>query len=70
MDAYSDRMKGRIGYSSVILTFGGIFAGLLGLSELLFAQVYPLLSLVLTGLAVAATCGLFSHSEESASSSR
>lgn len=125
MDTYSERMKGRVGYSSVILTFAGIFAviqgllavyrpelfiagaafwfsdletwgwilfglgvasivaglavtsgresarwlgvtvaGLLGLGQLLFAQAYPLWSLVMTGFAVAAIYGLFTHGEE------
>lgn len=31
MDTYSDRMKGRVGYSSVILAFAGIFAVIQGL---------------------------------------
>ena len=125
MDTYSSRMKGRVGYSSVILTFAGTFAviqgllavykpelfvagaafwfsdletwgwivfglgvasivagvavtsgresarwlgvtvaGLLGLGQLLFAQAYPLWSLVMTGFAVAAIYGLFTHGEE------
>jgi hypothetical protein len=31
MDTYSDRMRGRVGYSSVILAFAGIFAVIQGL---------------------------------------
>ncbi len=125
MDTYSDRMKGRAGYSSVILLFGGVFAviqgllavykpqlfdvtaafwfsdlqtwgwiifglgvasivasaavvggsepgrlfgvlvaGLLGLGQLLFAQAYPLWSLVMVGISLVAIHGLFTHSDE------
>lgn len=125
MDTYSSRMKGRVGYASVILAFGGIFAaiqgllavyrpelfvasavfwfsdletwgwivfglgvasivaglavttgseparwfgvlvaGLLGLGQLLFAQAFPLWSLVMTGVAIAAIYALFTHGED------
>lgn len=125
MDTYSDRMKGRVGYSSVILLFGGVFAviqgllavykpelfvataafwfsdlqtwgwiifglgvasivasaavvggsepgrlfgvlvaGLLALGQLLFAQAYPLWSLVMVGISVVAIHGLFTHGDE------
>jgi hypothetical protein len=43
---------------------GVTVAGLLGLGQLLFAQAYPLWSLVMTGVAVAAIYGLFTHGEE------
>jgi hypothetical protein len=43
---------------------GVAVAGLLGLGQLLFAQAYPLWSLVMTGVAVAAIYGLFTHGEE------
>ena len=130
MESYSNRMRGRVGYSSVILAFGGVFAviqgllavyrpelfvadaafwfsdletwgwiifglgaasivagaavatgtesgrlfgvlvaGLLGLGQLLFAQAYPLWSLVMTGVAVAAIYGLFTHGEEDVAAS-
>ena len=119
MESYSNRMRGRTGYSSVILAFGGIFAaiqgllavykpelfvadaafwfsdletwgwiifglgaasivagaavatgtepgrwfgvlvaGLLGLSQLLFAQAYPLWSLMIMGVYLLAIYGL------------
>jgi len=125
MDTYSDRMKGRAGYASVILLLGGVFAviqgllavykpelfvatatfwfsdletwgwiifglgaasivaaaavaggtepgrlfgvlvaGLMALGQLLFAQAYPLWSLVMVGISLVAIHGLFTHGEE------
>jgi len=125
MDTYSDRMKGRVGYSSAILLLGGVFAviqgllavykpelfvataafwfsdletwgwvifglgaasivasaavaggsepgrlfgvlvaGLLAIGQLLFAESYPLWSLVMVGISLVAIHGLFTHGEE------
>jgi hypothetical protein len=125
MESYSNRMKGRVGYASVILALGGVFAviqgllavykpelfvttaafwfsdletwgwiifglgaasivaaaavaggsepgrlfgvlvaSLLAVGQLLFAQAYPLWSLVMVGISIVAIHGLFTHGEE------
>ncbi len=130
METFSNRMKGRTGYSSVILMFAGAFAviqgllavyeprlfaagatfwfsdldtwgwiifglgvasilagaavatgaeaarwfgvlvaGLFGLGQLLFAEAYPLWSLVMVGTSLVAVHGLFTHGGEARTAS-
>jgi hypothetical protein len=44
--------------------FGVLVAGLLAVGQLLFAQAYPLWSLVMVGISIVAIHGLFTHGEE------